>query len=381
MPIKNETDRHLRNESYHPRLRVVCTMHKGAPKQGNNAGQDLRDCFRFETKVPELASYFKREYGDRPKEIRLYLPYEDVEQNFPTWMESWSASGFKHRCDRETICEKMVETKVGDKCYWRRQDVQEPCPYVNAPECPTCRRTGRLFFHIREFYHAGFTQACMMTITGAHDVIDLTEELARYQQQYCNNLSASPFPSAQTLGFIPWVMRRVEKTIFRPILERGKQTGGRAKGSAWVVSLAPDPEWLAGLMRHSERMALLEERKESIAFLQPVDQQALPPSTPQIPSIAPSYDSLDRTPAWQKFEELLRVAENEGAIARARDWILKVNSGQFRQVSVFEGYEMAVMYAVKEALDRFAPVHEVEAEVEFDEIDESFELEAEEVAF
>lgn len=379
MPIKGETDRHL-EESYHPTLRVVCRLWKGEARQGNNAGRDLNNRFRFEAKDPALLGVFKEAYeGDRPEQVRIYLPYPDVDGNFPTWMEAHTAAGFKHRCDGETIVEKMVSTRLENgKVSHRKHSASDPCPYSdNVDGCPSCHRVGRLFFHVRELYHAGFTQAGMLSITGKNDIIAFTQELATLQAKY-GRLDSSPFSSPQTLGFIPWVLSRVQTEIFRPVIEKkqgqgGKSsyvdTGGRTRGTTWLVSIKPDPEWLEGLMRHWEEMARRQimtlNQQESISL--PTNAiHALPAAAFTEMEPEPEFNTLGETPAWKKFEQLLEVANDPGQIERAKRWALKVGSGQFKQISQFTGYEIAIARATEAAMTRLQTepaFSEVEAEL------------------
>ena len=137
MPIKNLTD------TAKARFPQTGFLRKGAPK-----GEDGKRCadleyFRFDTNLDDARAEFVGLYGERPQSLTVYLPYETIDENFAVWLEEWSASSLKTRCDGETVVLQLVGKNYSNK--------PTPCPKRAASgECPReCRydlmkETGRL---------------------------------------------------------------------------------------------------------------------------------------------------------------------------------------------------------------------------------------------
>jgi len=137
MPIKGLTTRN----DITPRFRTLGKLRKGGEKTPKGYGPDLNH-FRFTSDVPEIVEAFTAIYGEQPRAVNVYLPYETTEQNFATWKELWAASGLQHRCDGETM-----QIWLGKDGKYHRDP--QPCP-------GGCDEVGRLEVIIPELIAAGF---------------------------------------------------------------------------------------------------------------------------------------------------------------------------------------------------------------------------------
>jgi len=298
MPIKGKTDAPVL-ENCIGKLQVVGRVWKGAPKSDRTAGKDLKDEFRFEAPDP-IREKFIQHYGtDRPKSIRIYLPFGKTEDVFETWMEKYTAQGFHHRCDGEQIIQEMQPSKVtiGNKesTRWERKDCNKPCRKGDSPVCPAgCQHYGRFFFYVRELYSNGMgsTRCFMMSVTGIHDVVGLTDQLRSLQNKW-GALHASPIPSPHTFSYIPYLLTRFEKPISRP------NGDARARGTAWVLSIAEDPEWLAAVQRFYQEQEILRvkahpELMQLSGNIQPIALPAATISLPPSPVVDVTEQEIDR---------------------------------------------------------------------------------------
>jgi len=319
MPILGKTDRAHTEATID--LDVVGRVWVGAEKTDNSAGRTLEDKFRIECN-DRTREIFKKHYGtDRPDKLNIFLPYATPDECFETWMESYTAQSFQHRCNGQRIIQKMCKVPYkglkGEQLYsFQRQDVDEPCLKGEAPECAACGKgSGRFFFYVRELYASGMgaTKAWMMSVSGTHNLIGLHAQLCALYKQY-GALDVSPVPSPWTYGFIPYTLTRVEKKIMRPNAEKGSingktvynQTGTRSKGSYWALSLSEDAEWLATLQRF---MAFKEVQRlggsaEAIAL---------------IGGDVPMLQGYQETSIWGQSERSIRNATNTRQIAAAID--------------------------------------------------------------
>ena len=102
MPIKGLTDRGLA----FPQIGVI---RKGAPKGQNAPGRDLQ-FFRVEFDENEAAAAetFKQVYGDKPTQIKVVFPFNEVERVWDAWLEAYVASRLLARSDGERLI------------YWRK---------------------------------------------------------------------------------------------------------------------------------------------------------------------------------------------------------------------------------------------------------------------
>lgn len=206
MPIK----RLVKEESSFPRLGV---LRKGSPKSGEGRstrmGKDL-DYFRFDTDDMGAMDAFTDAFGNEPREIDVFLPYESTSENFSFWQESWVAGGLKHRCDGET-CVRWL-TKDGTYS-------EEPIP------CPgDCKEVGRLMVIIPQLQRMAYVTVLTHSI---NDILELDSNLRAVEAWN------------GTLQGVPLILHRKEKLVSTP----GKD-GKRVSRQKWMLSVEAKPEWV-----------------------------------------------------------------------------------------------------------------------------------------
>lgn len=196
-------------------------LRKGAkkPTAGNAPGKDL-SFFRFDSDDADAVQHFSAVYGNEPKQVNIYLPFDTVDENFQTWQEEYSAGGLKHRCDGETCV------------IWQKPDgtySQEPKP------CPgNCKAVGRLNVIIPELARLAYVTAETHSV---HDILTLTD-----------NLQASLALRGSLTG-IPFVLSRRPKEI-----SMADKDGKRKRFTKYLLFLEPHPDWVRvqlAAMRHN----------------------------------------------------------------------------------------------------------------------------------
>lgn len=244
MPIIGLTDR----AASFPRIGV---LRKGGEKiSDRQPGKDL-SFFRFDTDDEQAQSQFADAYGDEPRAIRIYLPYDGVEENFVTWQEHWAAGGLMHRCNGQ-VC---VMRRLKDGSGYDRTPA--PCPHVTLPrtERDRCKPVGRLSVIIPELKRLAYVTALTHSI---HDIISLTEQLSALYQ-----MTAAARGGHGSLRGIPMILRRTEREISMP---DGK--GGRLRRAKWLLSIEAAPHWV-GLQLEAQERAALPQGAQSLALPAP----------------------------------------------------------------------------------------------------------------
>jgi hypothetical protein len=241
MPIKGMSDRNLA-------FPEIGQIRKGAPKpaDGRKPGADLQ-YFRvtFDEKETEAIETFTKVYGDKPDEIRVILPFNEIEKMWEAWLEAYTAGRLVARSDGEYFV-YLVDTKTGevlvkngmDKTGNKRQytDAQAVGKDFKGNDIK-CRPVGRLKIIVPELARAAY-----MTVltTSINDIVNISQQLAAFQE--LNN--------GQIAG-IPFVLRRRPKKISRP-----GENGQRVRVEKWLLSIEADPEWVRAKLTQVKRLAL-----------------------------------------------------------------------------------------------------------------------------
>ncbi len=258
MAIKGLTDQGT------PRMPSVGTIRKGAPKpkSGNRPGKDL-SWFRLDTNDKSVQKLWNVLYPKEPREIEVFLPHNDIKDNFSAWMEHWVAGGLVHRCDGEKVI--IQRGKNGEYETWDEGE---------GPDCPGgCAIAGRLVVMISEMRR----MATLTVVTSSkHDVLNLSANLLRYYEM------------RQNLRGIPFVLSRVERAISTP---SGKN-GGRARRKKWLLQLEPAPTWVSAQLSYLESMALPRV---------------------QLPAIAAPKMRIEPDPTWREWDPEVVAANGEDA--------------------------------------------------------------------
>lgn len=229
MPIKGLTD--------NDRFPIIGDIRKGAPKpvNGNQPGKDLT-YFRYVPVEGEeaAAAAFYSAYGDEPREVNVFLPFDDIDRNFDAWLEKHTASALQCRGDGENVV--MWRDDSGTM-----QHTPKPCP----GNCDGCKATGRLRVIIPELRRLA---SVVVHTTAVWDIHELS-----------GNLTALLNTEGRLTG-IPLVLKRRPRQISTP---RGN--GKRVRQTKWLLSIEAAPRYV------DERLLAMEA-------------EASPGGTPALPS-------------------------------------------------------------------------------------------------
>lgn len=202
----------LTGKCYFPQ---IGTLRKGAQKTTNAPGRDL-EYFRFDCDDKEVVDQFKEIYGEEPQQIRVYLPYPTIDENFEAWQEEWNASSLLHRCDGE-FC--VLWHEGGVYCTPENTGKVKPCP-------GKCKPSGRLKVILPDLKRMAFVMA--MT-TSKHDIMSIDAHLRALQQ------------TSGKLSGIPLILRRVARKISTPDWKGGDK---RVRSEKYLLTIEAQPEWV-----------------------------------------------------------------------------------------------------------------------------------------
>lgn len=201
-----------------PRLGI---LRKGAKKGANRPGKNLT-YFRIDTPFDDLEKAFYEKFGKEPREIPVYLPFPDIEQNWAAWQEEWKAGGLVHRCDGETMI-------LWRKSNGKMSTDEKPCPFFTGEKQrttnnPGCTPVGRLKVIIPDL-SARFGFFTVQT-TSENDIVRLDSLLKGY------------FRIAGNLTGIRFTLSRRPEKISVPM-----EDGKRVRKEEWLLNLEVDPTW------------------------------------------------------------------------------------------------------------------------------------------
>lgn len=213
MPIKALETR----DATFPRLGKI---KKGAEKPKSGPGKDL-DYFRFDTQREDVRRAIVDIYGNEPREIRVWLPYTEVEDNFDPWMKEYSSGGIKRMCDGEQqhVWQengKIRSTNSGD----------DPIPCVRETTGCQCKQVAHLKVMVAELFGQGILGYFALETHSINDIINIT-----------GNLNAA-YNLRPNLCGIPFILRRFTQSISTP---RGES---RVRTDKSLISIEPDPAWV-----------------------------------------------------------------------------------------------------------------------------------------
>ena len=226
MPVKGLTDR----KSIEARYPILGKLRKGDKKRKNRPGEDLA-YFRFTGEGPrfeEIERIFYQRFGPKPDRIRVILPYETVEESFPTWREKWRGTRARildHRCDGE----KTVLLRRKDGSYSKA-----------AEDCPGgCSLVGRLNVVIPELLQAGLVGTVTIETHGKWDCVNITNVLARAEKQAARY--------GGTLEGMDCIVYRSHEQVKTP---EGLPV------TKWLVRIALTSEWAQSLLGAAKNQTL-----------------------------------------------------------------------------------------------------------------------------
>jgi hypothetical protein len=238
MPIKGLTDRGLS-------FPEIGQIRKGAPKTDKGyVGKDLQ-YFRveFDENEREAEQVFLKVYGTQPTEIRIILPFNEIERQWEAWLEAYTAGRMVARADGEKFI-YLVDTKTGEM---KVKDGTPHTPYIEGRAVGNdyqnkpvfCKPSGRLKVMIPELARAAY-----MTVltTSVHDIANISSQLSGF----------FTINGGQIAG-IPLMLRRRPKEISRPDPDNKSR---RVRSTKWLLSIEADPVWVKAKLVELKRLAL-----------------------------------------------------------------------------------------------------------------------------
>ena len=217
-------------------------IRKGSPKTEKAPGRDLA-YFRvtFDEKETEAATQFEQVYGKTPDEIRIVLPFNDLDRMWEAWLEAYTAGRLVARSDGEKFI-YWVDTRTGET---KVQNGVPETPYKDRMEVGkersgksiVCKPAGRLKVIIPELARAAYLT---VLTTSLHDIANIDSQLSAFKE--LNN--------GQIAG-IPLMLRRRPKKISCP----GKD-GNRVRMTKYMLSIEADPAWVKAKLMEVKRLAL-----------------------------------------------------------------------------------------------------------------------------
>lgn len=244
MAIKGLTDRGLS-------FPEIGQIRKGEKKTDpRKPGKDLQ-YFRvvFGEQEAEAQAEFERIYGGQPAEIKIILPFNEIERQWEAWLEAYTAGRMVARADGEWF-HYLVDTATGAVLVKNGIDLKsgQPRPFVEGPvgwyknqkgekEPIWCKPVGRLKIIVPELARAAYLT--VMT-TSIYDIANISDQLRAFQT----------INGGQLAG-IPLVLRRRPRSISTPNAD-----GTRARRVKWLLSIEADPEWVKRRLMATKQAAL-----------------------------------------------------------------------------------------------------------------------------
>ncbi len=221
-------------------------LRKGAakPKNSKRPGEDLT-YFRFVCHDERIEARFHEVYGDEPRIINVHLPFDTLDQNFPTWNEEHGKGGIKHRCDTET----MILWQDEEGMY---HTDPKPCPYAEYPKGDPrrkCMQKGLLRVIIDELGEWAYVDA----VTGGKwDCIGLTQNVLEVEAM----ARRASLITGKPIGIqgIPCQLKREPRMTSCP--PRDGSHGQRVRDEKWMLYLYVHPDFNRALREYMNRHAL-----------------------------------------------------------------------------------------------------------------------------
>jgi hypothetical protein len=216
-------------------------IRKGAPKTENRPGSDL-DYFRveFDEREEEARKKFVAVFGDKPKEITIWLPYNEIERCWDANLEAYTASQMVAKADGEKFL-YLRDVETGEILVRDGIDVATggPRPYVDGEpvgyytdskgnkKSIFCEPVGRLKVIIPALERFAYLT---VHTTSYYDIVNIS-----------SNLEALEFINQGQLQGIDIVMSRRKKKVSTP---DPKKKGKRVRREKSLIWLEAAPEWV-----------------------------------------------------------------------------------------------------------------------------------------
>lgn len=240
-------------------------IRKGDKGGNRGAPRDLQ-YFRveFDEREADAAGAFRQAYGDKPTEINIFLPFNEIERCWDAWCEAYTAGRMVARSDGEYFL-YLVDIKTGAMIVrdgLRADGQKEPHREVigkTEKSIIKCRPVGRLKVIIPELRRLAYV---VVHTTSVIDIRNISEQLE----------AIKTINGGRIVG-IPLVLRRRPKAVSVP-----REDGTKARLTKWMLSIEADPRWTALKIAQLDRLSLPEGEKR-----------------PALPAVSEVEDTEDET--------------------------------------------------------------------------------------
>lgn len=192
----------------------------------------------------------------KPKELRVFFPFNEIDQVFPAYHQYWVASALVCRGDGEHVL-YGIDPQKGDVIVRDGQALREfessapngsvkfeagdsvPCPGMTHDlyrKCEHCKPNAMLIVLLRDVPRLAYYQ---IATTSIHNIVRLTEQLTYIQQEIGR------------LQGVPFILKLKPEKISVP---KGNG-GGRMRTEKYLLSLEVDPEWMRKLLTAQSNLA------------------------------------------------------------------------------------------------------------------------------
>lgn len=243
MPIKGLTDRELA-------FPIIGTIRKGAPKEQGKRPQDLT-YFRveFDERESEAESLFRQLYGDKPTDIQVVLPFDDIDRCWDAHLEAYQAGRMVAKSDGEIMI-KWDDPSTGTPIA-RNGEYLPESGKVGIARCPEdlcvgldykggkvyMKPSGRLRVIVPKLMRGAYMEVKTHSYT---DIGNLSS----------NALAIRSINGGRLAG-VPLILKRRPQDISVPM-----GNGKRTYKKMWVLSLEADPDWVKSKLYELHTLAL-----------------------------------------------------------------------------------------------------------------------------
>lgn len=285
---------------------------KGDEKPEKGPGKDL-DYFRITSDRPDLESQLRDLYGEEPRELRVVIPYAQVQAVFDPWMKEYTTTGLKRQCDGVN---QVLWLPEGGSEYRGIHRGDAPLPCLSEKKACKCQRNASLKVILPEVFALGRCGYFDVVTSSKHDILHIQASLA-----YVYSLRGS-------LSGVPFIIRREAEEKSYP-----NQKGTRSIKEYNLIKMEVDPQWM---------QRQLQTQYAEMMGLEP--PPAIAPSTTTYASVTASLPAArsaalpeaKQTPQWaieiKALREILGLSSDDVQKIASDNKISLYEDGVIRQV-------------------------------------------------
>lgn len=227
--------------------------------------------------VPELADFFRSTTGnDKPTELPIFFPFDDIEQNMTGWHKLHLASSVYCKGDGDKVVyaidqatgKRVIDkgrvirdTKFDDHDF-RPGDIVR-CPGFNKVDgwrrCEYCSPHTTIKFMIR-----GLPVESIQMATYHIETVSVNNYAMLYEQMLGIKEMARRLTGREYLAGIPVILQRKKATVGTPNVDKkgnrkqdsnGNLMPARMRTEHYLLSLTIEPEWIQSVMQRQMKLA------------------------------------------------------------------------------------------------------------------------------